>query len=591
MIWTTSASALPLSSGTNSAFTRLTGEKVNEALPTGYRSLHAIVEKYHDVYDAVGQLLTPATNLGFDHSEPKFNSSIYIYYRSEGKRIERGTYVSKVEIVGETGDYYYAANQFGDSKSYIEQSLISGLTYGDEIIGLDDPLGVYEAYALHYDDSPIFDGNGGRLEWGEGSVFSNWGSFHYAASAVYLSVSYSNRSADALSTVIISTNPKGTELPSKKSAVIDDKGTTVTCSKGASTCPAGVNREWWEYRGRNAAYTVYSSKNGLSPIGRIAIVRDNEADLNLNGRGFRYIKDENGNIFNPYDAEDPLKRQAVVLIEAYRAEYIESIVAFDDMNTTEAWNDLMKKGYQEMITTDALAGLGTGRVHLGIKRTSSSLNAVKDIICAPANYGESYTYNGRQYKRVNNSSLSYGVPLTAQDVFLYATSGNDDDNYGSRPIDLAIRNLGVLIENDHSRTVYWNGKAEKSVLSSSTNKAVIKTEDGKSQDVTILMTTNVGGSNGLLDGGALGRQEEYFKKYPSAQYEAFRNKSGNSRLVFTNLAGKNVVEYQKGYTGAMSIFGNNGIAVVVLGSVFVLAVGGVLLFMRKKRKAVSEKNK
>lgn len=569
VIITSSPTALPLINGDNSAFTYLaTGKKVEGGLEDNYRSVHHLAETFHDVYDADGQLLTPGSNLGFPHKD--YDSSLFIYYRNSDKKFERGTFVSKVELVGIAGGY-----------GAVDTALIQAISAGDDIIGLDYPLGVDEENAYPVDDNPVFNGRNGTMRWVDYAFWTSWGWYAYDYAAEYLSVTYSNYETDAVGTVVVSTNKKGDELPAFKELAMDSSGTKTSCQK-ANFSAESQSYVYVGYDKVQLMHTLYTSRNG-TPIGRIMIGRNKTVDLELDGRGYRYVKNEDGSIFCALAGED-IYRQNIVLVDAKRGTYIEDIIAFDSMDTYGTWNELMRNGYQEMISADALSGLGAGRVHFALKRTTSSVKAIKDIMCSPRDLGETYTYEGRTYNRISNFNISRTVPLASQAVYIYTTKGSNADNSGANPLYLGLRNIGILVESDRSSVVYWNGDSEFTGLSSAVRDGTATRRNGdKTETVKLLMTTNIEGSLGLLDGGAFDKQNEYLKQYTESQYETFRKTVGNCRLVFTNNSDTKAADYKSGYTGATTIDAG-GITVIILSVLALAAMASAFAVAKKKRK-------
>ena len=589
--------SLPSASGSKGTLTTLGGGKLSNA-GTGWKSVHALDQYFHDAYDENGDLTTFGSNLGVLRPNGA-DANMYLYFKNNTPDIVRGKYIKSVELVGSDSE-----------DGAFDSARLQAMGAGEEIVNLSAPLFSDPADRWDMsDDTIIYRKNDKR--------FSG-----YADSCTLLVVSYQEESAGSVSMVYIAHQNGENEQPTVMDHV-NHLGKTESLTKGKYLAPDPLKRG---EKNKNdgdikKGYAVYTCTTG-DHLGRISVMENGKPMMDSMGMDYRLMETVDGEIFSARGDYE----QSVALYIGSVGAYISDIAITEESTLASARQDLMQKGYSQFIVTDLMAGNSAKRYHLGIARTGTAKKAIKDIRIANALLptekdssgkellvdGEPYTMiEGRAYTLVNAESLTAKVEGSKVPVYIYVTRGNATEQGKTKgltayPERVAVTNIGLqyTLEEGKRKEIYWNGMSEDyphdTLPPSMDASTMILTVGGIEQDRSGELQFS---DDAELTGDAYSAAERY--RSQSGNSADWTSRHGKARMLYTTGSGYSMLEYEMGFemgifTGSKkgddaanidpnaavgSIFSTTGgiVAVVVLG-LGLAAVAFVFLRARRQRK-------
>ena len=432
IIFTFREGAVPRDGGNNGYLFYLTGEGSKTTLcgsdiGTGWKSAHALDQYYYDTYDAKGNI-TSSYNLSDD------GRRLCIFYRNGSPDRVRGNYVANVEIVGDQTE-----------KASFNTARIYAMAYGMDIINLDNPIHMLSSMTWDPTSAELFY----ELKSGKMPIYDD--------GAIYLTVTYTNSSKEAVGSIRIAEQTKATgRLTSSMSMPLDSTGAKTYFTRHETVAPylAAVKETKTDEDQTKKDPTdpsksskeelveglvLYTTSNGyktnrlsVRTIPIAASPESNGGTQNLLGRAEYYVS------FG--DSTDPFLLANYQMGEAFcicaersdavdataiqsNFRYIESISVIEeksfDGTIGMAAATLGASRYPFVINCDITAGSlrsGDNRVAaIGVKRTGNEKNAIKDIKISAVDHGVSYEYLDRTYTRVNEDPVNGVFIYTSKD--------------------------------------------------------------------------------------------------------------------------------------------------------------------------------
>ncbi len=409
---------------------------------TNWRSVHSVDHYYYDEYDANNNLLS-SFDLGLGYDDPKGDESgtghLYMYYRSADKMRRRGNYVSNIRLCGDvTKDNSY------------NTAAISALAGTEDIVNIDNPITLTDKSYDFGKNREMFIYTGSNSAFVATKETVQGAIKNYDDGCYFVSVSYSDLESDSVRSIrVLKKEREDEELATNLQLPLYNSNALVPYAQ-TSTCV--INREVTTDATANiddlpcAGYAMYRSNSGYS-TNRVDVRFINTA--HSSHRFENLPKDDIGITAEYYAAEgdttDPFVFKSVdgrvgatICLRSHTLDengqntdkYIEDIVVADgktfDGNMDLAAAKLGAMGYPYMVDFDISESTrtsDTGTVSaLGIRRTDSPANAIKDIRISSVDLGYNYDANGIRYQRVNDKP----VKLSGADkdgVYLYITYG------------------------------------------------------------------------------------------------------------------------------------------------------------------------
>ena len=417
---------------------------------TNWRSVHSVDHYYYDEYDANGNLLS-SFDMGLGHDDPKGDTSgtghLYIYYRSGDKVRRRGNYVSNIKLSGDN-----KISGYDTKDSVYNMTVLSALAGAEDIVNIDNPMTLTDkSFDLGQNRAMyIYTGSASAFVATKETV--QGATKNYDDNCYLISVSYSDLASTSVRSARVMRIEHGQavydttlELPiyNSDTPVQYTQTSMATTGNGTYKNSDGITRAAY------SGYFMYTSKSGY-PTNRVDVrfinlAPDTERSSTLSNAGTGvaeyYVGD--GNTTDPFLFKtNNGKTGAAICLQSYTLDkngqntdkYIEDIVIADaetfDGNMDLAAAKLGAMGYPYIIDFDISEGTRTDGKNtvsaLGIRRTNSPENAIKDIRISSDNLGKNFDINGIRYQRVNdNPVILSGVDKDG--VYLYMTYGSSSD--------------------------------------------------------------------------------------------------------------------------------------------------------------------
>ena len=510
VVYTRRYGTVPTAEGINSeVYLLTTGAKAMKPLGSGWISVHAAEQMFYDEYSSDGDILYTGTNLGVSRDEKAGRDCVlYLFFKNGSKNLTRGKYIRTIEISGSISE-----NSAYDEARYIAMSL------GEEIVNLTNPL--YTSAGMRYDvtDETVVYEKGTRSD-------------DYESKCYYLTVSYQNSTVKAVASVRIDRQDGRYELPETKKMAYDATGVQVSFNKCSSYAPTRPKEDDSK---TDEGYVLYvASHSGC--MSRVTVADSASISGNTGvsaGSEVRrdFARNMSGGVFVSSTG------QCILLSGLSTMKYVSGITFITGCSSAYTEFELIERGFSEIIRADALCGTTGNPVYIGITRTSSSLNSLKDIKILHEDKGATTVINDREYIRANARSLSYSPDMkNAEPIFVYTTTGNkyDINKYRERT---SITNIGLYFTMGDKKTkkTYWNGMVEadaKPKMFDEYTKA-LSVSDAKGKKAYL---------NKAFYDDALGKIN-ITARAGSEELRQFKIKHGYSELVYTTTSNYTLENY------------------------------------------------
>ncbi len=608
------------------------GKPVVGPLGTGWKTVHPLDRYYYDTYSASGDL-TSCFNIGLGKcydSTPRNALVMNLFVRNETipNRV-RGNYVATAQLVSsqeEHGSYDIAR--------------MLAMQMGTEIIGLESPIRlVSDEFPDLLVESPIYESD----------------PVDYPGGCFLVSISYTDAESNALGDIRVLEQTEGNVLPSVIKMQLSDYNYTNYVKGNLAVLTAKSEYDEKDIFGRplseqekaqkqkeKAGYVFYTTQNGVK-INRLLIqqlrsdgVESATALWNENPDGVAEYYLRAGETSEPFCLSGyGNSLEHYFCARRYNTKetddnykYITDITfirsdSFDG-SIKKAVIRLGADGAPFAVNYDIFEGtIGSrGRSEaavIGVTRSGSSKEAIKDIKISPDDLGPSFVYNDITYDRVNDEPLHTGI-LESEDIYIYITreTGGETiyvkeklswiDLYNDKTTDWA----NVDWRKIDLTTIVWSkfSEAIHTPLGSESWRtyiiATVGASDGlNAKDFAVTnfgLVPNVGDQTYWAGAGYSGNSKMLVpvtSGTPIFEAKAFNGYTCGMKLVYTNAIGENFDEKLEAYYRALdealskapnrqsaSIFADGATVwtVIAIGGIMAAALAATAIYSKKKKK-------